>query len=393
MRAMSSGLLRAVAAAVVLAVVTYMASTTLLDAGLRSQEVETSGGAALPDVLYNAPESVATTGQRGPVGPVAAVFAGTRVLDGLVGDLDDPWIAVSSRTGDYRAISGPDLPAPTRGGVAVSPDGGLVAWAGADGVVVHDALTGENHVVPLPAATAVGAFAPDGRRLLVQASDLRVVDVVAGREVSSLGPVPDRAVAQAVWRPDGTTVSLVDQGLVEIDVESGRRTPSDVAVGPDAQLAWSPSGERLVTLQEIAGVRRLQLWDRQTDGEVTAAGDVPAKGVAVAELLGFTGEEEVAVTGRSLETGAITRLFEVPVDGSNDPIEIGQLPGPGENWVGEETLEVSTEALRGGTHGFAEPRWPWSHRAKLVASLVLALFALGMYLTRRPRRGPQSPRR
>lgn len=393
MRGMSAGLLRAVAVASALALVTYVASTTLLDGWLRSRSVPAAGRALLPAVMYNAPATVATTERRGPVGPVAAVFAGTRVLDGLVGELDDPWIAVSSRTGDYRALSGPDLPEPTRSGVAVSPDGSLVAWAGDDGVVVHDARSGENRVLPLPAATAVGAFAPDGRRLLVQASELRVVDVVTGREVASLGRVPARAVAHAAWRPDGTTVSLVDEGLVGIDVGSGRRTRPAGAVSPDAQLAWSPSGERLVTLQEISGVLRLEAWEHLPDGRVRPVGSVPAEGIAVAAMLGFTGEEEVAVAGRSLETGAITRLFEVAVDGSSNPAEIGQLPGTGANWVGEQTLEVATEALRGGTHTFAEPRWPWSHRAKLVASLVLAAFALGMYLTRRPARRGHSSRR
>lgn len=380
-----SGLLRAVVAALVLALVTYLASTMLVDAWYRSQEVPTSGRAQLPDLMYNAPESVATTEQRGPVGPVAAVFAGTRVLDGLVGDLDAPWIAVSSRTGDYRAISAPDLPAATPGALSVSPTGDLLAWAGDGEVVVHDTVSGENRVLDAPGVTAVGAFAPDGERLLVHAGELSVVDVVADEQVSSLGEVPARAVAHAAWRPDGTAVSLVDGRLVEIDVASGRRTPSEVAMSADAQLAWSPSGEQLVSLQEMAGARRLQVWQRLADGRVTPVGSAPAEGISLAHLLGFTDDATVAVVGRALETGVIQRVFEVPVDGSGNVVEIGQLPGPGDNWVGAETMEVAADALLGGSAGFEEPRWPWSHLAKLVASLVLALFALGMYLTRRPR--------
>jgi len=383
-----SGLLRAVAAALVLALVTYVASTSLLDAWIRSQEVSTSGRAQLPELMYNAPESVATTERRGPVGPVAAVFAGTRVLDGLLGELDHPWIAVSSRTGDYRAISGPDLPSATPAGVAVSPEGHLLAWAGDDEVVLHDTLTGENRVLEVPGVTAVGAFAPEGERLLVHAGELGVLDVVAGAELSSLGEVPARAVAQAVWHPDGSAISLVDGRLVEIDVESGRRTPSEVAVSADAQLAWSPSGEQLVSLQEMSGARRLQVWDRLADGRVTLAGSAPAEGIALGHLLGFSGDGTVAVAGLALETGAIARVFEVPVDGSGSAVEIAQLPGPGDNWVGAETLEVAAGALLGGTETFEEPRWPWSHLAKLVSGLVLALFALGMYVTRSPRHRP-----
>lgn len=383
-----SSLLRAVVAALVLALVAYLASTVLLDAWVRSQGVTTSGRAQLPAVLYNAPESVATTERHGPVGPVAAVFAGTRVLDGLVGDVERPWIAVSSRTGDYRAISGPDLPSARRAGVAVSPEGDLLAWAGEDTLVVHDTHSGENRVLEAPGITAVGAFAPDGERLLVHAGELRVVDVLADEQLSSLGEVPARAVTQAVWHPDGTAVSLVDGRLVEIDVESGRRTPSEVAVSADAQLAWSPSGDQLASLQETAGARRLQVWDRRSDGRVTPAGSAPAEGISLGHLLGFVDEGAVAVVGLTLDTGAIQRIFEVPVDGAGSAVEIGQLPPRGDNWVGAETLEVATSALRGGTTTFEEPRWAWSHAAKLVSSLVLALFALGMFLTRRPRHRP-----
>lgn len=380
-----SRLLRAVTAAVALALVTYVASTTLLEAWYRAQEVPASGAARLPDVVYSPPESVATTAARGPVGPVAAVFAGTRVVDGLVGELDHPWVAVSSRTGDYRALSAPDLPAPRAGAVAVSPAGDLLAWAGTDEVVVHDTLTGENRVLAVPGATAVGAFAPDGDRLLVRAGGLRVLDVATGRPVAALGEVPERAVRRAAWRPDGTAVSLVDGRLVEIDVASGRRTPSEASVSAAAQLAWSPAGDRLVTLQEVDGVRRLQVWDRLPDGRVRTAGTARAEGVAIAHLLGFSRPGAVAVVGLTLETGTAERVFEVPLEDPAGTADIGRLPASGENWVGAHTLEVASDAVLGGTTSYPEPRWPWSHRAKLVSSLLLALFALGMYLTRRPR--------
>lgn len=392
MRIVRSGLLRAVVAALVLAVLGYLGATAGLDAWLRSKHGDTAGAARLPRVLYNASESVATTARRGPVGPVAAVFAGTRVLDGLLGDLDHPWIEVSSRTGDYRAISAPHLPAAGPAAVVVSPDGGLVAWAAEDRLVLHDTVTGDNRVVELPRVTAVGAFAPDGTRLLVHAGELRVFDVATGDPVASLGPVPTGAVAQAAWRPDGTAVSLVDGGLVEIDVASGRRTPSDTGPAADAQLAWSPSGERLVSLQEVSGSGRLQVWARAADGTVSLSGTAPAEGISVRRLLGFTGDDTVAVVGLALETGALVRAFDVPLDGSGSPDQLAQLPGPGENWVGPETLEVSTDALLGRSTAFEEPRWPWSHRAKLVSSLVLAAFALGLYATRRPRHGPGSIR-
>ncbi|HEX4978237.1 MAG TPA: hypothetical protein VFV40_10275 [Nocardioides sp.] len=388
MSVVRSGLVRAVAAALVLALVVYVAATTLSDAWVRSQEVPTSGRARLPEVLYNAPASVATTDRRGPVGPTAVVFAGTQVLDGLVGELADPWIAVSSRTGDYRAVSGPELPPAAPGAVMVAPDGDLLAWAADDVVVLHDTLTGRSRSLEVPAAGAVGAFSPDGGRLLVHAGgQLGVLDVDSG-DLTPLGDVPPQAVAGAVWRPDGEAVSLVDTGLAEIDVASGRRTVSDVRLAADAQLAWAPSGTRLVSLQELSGARRLQVWQRTPDGRVTAAVTVPTEGISLARLLGFYSDDTVAVVGLALETGGIQHVFEVPVEGARSVAEIGQLPSRGDNWIGAETLAVASGALQGGTKAFEEPRWPWSHRAKLVSSLVVALFALGMYLTRRPRRRP-----
>jgi hypothetical protein len=138
----------------------------------------------------------------------------------------------------------------------------------------------------------------------------------------------------------------------------------------------------------MSGARRLQVWERRSDGTVELVRSAPAEGISLGRLLGFTDEDTVAVVGLALETGGIQRLFKVAVDGSGTAVEVGQLPAPGDNWVGAETLEVAAAALDGGTTRFAEPRWPWSDAAKLVSSLVLALFALGMFLTRRPRSKP-----
>ena len=124
--------------------------------------------------------------------------------------------------------------------------------------------------------------------------------------------------------------------------------------------------------------------DGHCQGAAAAASFTP-EGVSMAHLLGFTGDGAVAVVGLALDTGAIARVFEVPVDGSGSVVEIGQLPAVGDNWVGPQTLEVASAALVGGSKTFEEPRWAWSHLAKLVSSFVLALFALGMYVTRRPR--------
>ena len=61
------------------------------------------------------------------------------------------------------------------------------------------------------------------------------------------------------------------------------------------------------------------------------------------------------------------------------------LPPQGENWRGSATLAVSGDALRSGSTEVDNQVWPWSYRARLVACLLVGLFGLGLWLTRRRR--------
>ncbi len=65
------------------------------------------------------------------------------------------------------------------------------------------------------------------------------------------------------------------------------------------------------------------------------------------------------------------------------------LPAPGENWRGSGTLAASGDALRGGSADFGAHVWPWSYRARLAACVLVGLFGLGLWLTRR--RGIAAP--
>ena len=76
----------------------------------------------LPTVVENVPPTVPTADVYGPPGSVSMVYAGTEVAAGLSGRVDNPWIAISSVTGDYRALDLPDLPDPSAGAISVSPD-------------------------------------------------------------------------------------------------------------------------------------------------------------------------------------------------------------------------------------------------------------------------------
>ncbi len=62
------------------------------------------------------------------------------------------------------------------------------------------------------------------------------------------------------------------------------------------------------------------------------------------------------------------------------------LPALGENWAGTPTMSVATDNLYQGTTEFPDRVWPWSYLARLVGCLLVSLFLLGLYVTRRPRR-------
>ena len=85
----------------------YLASTWGLAALSRSSPPSDTGAAALPSAVENAPPSLGTTEQYGPLGEVSMVYAGTDVEAGLLSEVEHPWLAVGARSGDYRAISAP----------------------------------------------------------------------------------------------------------------------------------------------------------------------------------------------------------------------------------------------------------------------------------------------
>jgi len=375
----------ALAVTVVAVALMFLASTWGLSAWNRAQSVPAGGSSALPVALESAPPSVATTDEYGPLGTVSMVWAGTEVQDGLFGELDRPWLALSARSGDYRALVAPELPPPVAGGVALTGAGDQLAWATGEGVEVYDPVTGEAGEVPLPGASAVGSFSPDGDLLLVHAEGLQVLDVVTGEVLAGVDGTEEAVVRRAAWRPDGSAVDLVEgDDLVALPVDGGEpeRQPSPFSAA--ATLAWSPSGEQLVGMQQVDGITRLLTAPARADGRLGPARQVDTSGISLDRLLGFSGEETVAVSAYFLESGAIERVIDVSLDGG-EPVDLTTLPSEGRNWVGSRTLAVSATALRSGATDFGSQLWPWSHTARLVTCTLIGLFGLGMWLTRRPR--------
>lgn len=386
-RSLPGKLVAVLVAAVLFVVAAYLLSTLGMQA-LRSStaRVPTTPG-TVPDFVYNAPETVPTTAEFGPVGPVSLVFAGTDVRTGLTGTLDNPWIAVSAHTGDYRALSAPHRPEPHPNAVAVSPDGSALAWGFAGGVVLYDPTTDRaREVRGIAGEPSVGPFSPDGRHLLVHDRTARILDTGSGEVVASLRGVDATAARQAVWTPDGDALSYISTGrLVVHDWETDVRTATPAPIPPTATLAWQPSGDQLAAMRHVRGVGSVEVYDVAADGRLSRAFVVSPEGYSLQELLGFTGETRVMVRALTLETGPLEIVYSMSTVDTAQPSEVMQLPPPGSNWVGPQTLDVATEPLARGSRAFGEPRWPWSHVAKLVSCIVLAVFLAGLYLTRRPK--------
>lgn len=373
-----------VVAAVVLGAALYVLSTSGMRA-LRSHEaVASSSTGHVPELAYAPPESVPTTADYGPVGPVSLVFAGSKVVTGLATRMENPWIAVSSQTGDYRALSAPHRPEPRRDAVSLSPDGTALAWAYDDGIVLYDPIEDDaREVDEVGDSPLVGAFSRDGRHLTVFDGALQVLDVGSGTVVATLAGVDETAFRQAAWTPDGSALTYLDDGrLVTHEWESGARSTTPTTISAKATLAWSPSGDQLAAMQEERGVRSVDIFDVAEDGSLSHVRTVAPDHYAQQRLLGFISDTRVTVTALTLQTGSLPRAFQMSTVDTAQPAQVMQFTGSEVDW---DTFEVAEEALASGSAGFDEPDWPVSDRAKLMGSILVGVFLLGLYLTRRPR--------
>ena len=150
--------------------------------------------------------------------------------------------------------------------VAWSPDGSRIVTGSGGGVLVWDAVTGEE-LLSLERSSQVDsvAWSPDGSRIATASDDatIRVLDAVTGVELLSLERI--RLVRSVAWSPDGSRIAAGSAGDVRVlDAVTGVELLSLELSRLVRSVVWSPDGRRIVA-GSAGGVR---VWDAVTGVEL-----------------------------------------------------------------------------------------------------------------------------
>ena len=129
-------------------------------------------------------------------------------------------------------VAGPPL-------IAISPDGGTVAYTGAERLYLRDLGELESRPIPNTEGANSPFFSPDGQWVGFQTGNRRALQKVS-RSGGPAVTIAETTVAGASWGPDDTILFGVDQGvLMRVSADGG--DPQPVTTLEDGEVGhWRP---------------------------------------------------------------------------------------------------------------------------------------------------------
>ncbi|WP_327289378.1 WD40 repeat domain-containing serine/threonine protein kinase [Streptomyces sp. NBC_01198] len=266
-------------------------------------------------------ESSVLTGLTGAAYAVAFSQDSDNIAAGGGGNAVVVWdVATSKRVTRLDGSGDATYPVDT---VAYSPDGKILAEAGADGnVLLRDATRLDPAAVPAGLSTPKSvrcrtvAFSPDGKTLAAGRDDANVVlwDVARRRQSGVLTGAHRDPVLSVAYNPDGTSVLSVDSGgtVIYWNVASqGPFTLFDSAVGMAAEtsaVAYARKGGVFA-----AATGSLRLWTGTGPDQVTVltsrAGPLYAVAFSPDGTILATGAEDGTVEVWSVDRREVVMTF------------------------------------------------------------------------------------
>lgn len=207
-------------------------------------------------------------------------------------------------------------------GVSFSPDGSRVAagWVNEGVVRVLDLATGEPPL-EIPARTAnLGdgtSFNPEGDRLAIaDVSGVVVVDAITGDELLRFQPGTDETLAVA-WSPDGRWIASGSAGLTTrvTDATGGRHFVLAGHTGDVFEFDWSSDGSRLVTGSRDGTAR---VWEITQGGAVERV--AVATGAGAVAGVAFSPDGEKLLSGDVRVTNA--KIWDVGIAGGAEWVNL-----------------------------------------------------------------------
>ena len=314
--------------------------------------VAADGAPAIPREIVVPPPDLPSTGEAGPIGPLAVVFGAGRTADTASG-LRSGLVGVSAMTGEYRFVDLPGRAYAEHGGVTfveLSPRGRRIAYRigtpdRVDGFASLDTVTGQVDVRRIPSRFGLSA------RVVTWVSERTVLLRYAKTQRSGDGGLEPGRTTYVRWTPGGpfrrvgrpaaTVVRWQRYGVLNTEVSpGGTRAAGHLGAGPQLHLVVADSLRPPVRPRRLRVGMPVWLILRWADERhlLVRAGRRPDR-VGVHRVDVVTGETELLVredVGRtSPPPRYASELWAAPTveRPTPDPAGAGERVADGRTWV------------------------------------------------------------